>query len=205
MFLSLDGIDGGGKSTQIALLAEWLREQGHDVAACRDPGSTALGDRLRAILLDAADLAIGRRAEMFLYMAARAQLVDEVIRPALDRGQTVLCDRFLLANVVYQGHAGALDVETLWRIGETATTGLFPDLTIVLDLPREEAARRLRRPRDRMEQQGDDFLERVRQGYLAEAARRPDRMRVVDAARPVAVVQAEIRELTRATAAADKA
>ena len=193
MFLSLDGIDGTGKSTQIALLADWLRGAGHDVVPCRDPGSTPLGEAVRQILLDVRATPFARTTEMLLYMAARAQLVAEVIRPALAVGKIVVADRFLLANVVYQGHAGGLDVSELWRIGRTATGGLEPALTIVLDMPPQAAAERLDRPLDRMEQQGDDFRDRLRQGFLSEAGRRPDQIVVIDAARPVAVVQADIR------------
>jgi len=193
VFFSLDGIDGTGKSTQIALVTDWLREQGHHVVNCRDPGSTPLGESIRGILLDSRGTPISRRAEMLLYMAARAQLVDEVIRPALAAGQIVLSDRYLLANVVYQGYAGGLDVDELWSIGQTATAGIEPTLTVVLDMPPEAARGRLARPLDRMEQQGDEFTQRLRQGFLTEAGRSPGQIVVVDAARPVEVVQADIR------------
>jgi dTMP kinase len=143
MFFSFDGIDGAGKSTQMELFCAWLAERGERVIKCRDPGSTPLGEAIRSLLLDRRDLAINRRAEAFLYMAARAQLVEQTIRPALERDETVVCDRFLLANVVYQGHAGGLDPDELWRIGEMATGGLEPDLTFVLDISPEAAARRL--------------------------------------------------------------
>jgi dTMP kinase len=179
------------------LLADWLREHGQDVVTCRDPGSTPLGEAVRGILLDRHDLAIHRRSEMLLYMAARAQLVEEVVRPALARGQTVLTDRYLLANVVYQGHAGGLDVTTLWEVGRVATGGLMPNLTIVLDMPSLAAAGRLRRPLDRMELQGQSFHERVRQGFLAEAARCPASIVVLDATQSIEAVQEEIRTRVR--------
>jgi dTMP kinase len=193
VFFSIDGVDGSGKTTQIALLAEWLRQSGREVVTCRDPGSTPLGEALRELLLHRHDLAIERRSEMLLYMAARAQMVHEIIQPALAAGKIVLADRYLLANVVYQGHAGGLDVATLWEVGRVATGGIDPRLTFVLDLRADAAARRLARPLDRMELQGDAFHARVRQGFLTEAARCPDRIIVVDADRPVAAVQAEIR------------
>lgn len=193
MFLSIDGGDGVGKSTQIALLADWLRASGHDVVICRDPGSTRLGEAVRELLLHRDDLHPARVTEMLLYMAARAQMTEEVIRPALEQGKAVISDRYLLANVVYQGHAGGLDVETLWKVGQVATGGLAPDLTIVLDMPFDAAAARLQRELDRMEKQGDAFHSRVRQGFLAEAARQPDRIIVINAAQPIDVVQAEIR------------
>jgi dTMP kinase len=121
-----------------------------------------------------------------------------LIRPALEQGKTVVSDRYLLANVVYQGHGGGLDVATLWEVGHVATGGLMPDLTIVLDVPAEVAAARMARPLDRMEQQGAAFHARVRQGFLAEAARSPEKIVVVDAARPIEEVQAEIREIVKA-------
>jgi dTMP kinase len=198
-FLSIDGGDGAGKSTQLALLGQWLRERGHEVVACRDPGSTRLGEAVREILLDRHDLHIHRRGEMLLYMAARAQLVEEVIRPALEQGKIVLTDRYLLSNVVYQGYGGGLDVETLWTIGQVATGGLMPDLTIVLDVPAAAAAARIRRPRDRMEQQGDEFHARVREGFLAEAARRAGAIAVVDASGSVERVQAGVRAAVEKT------
>ncbi|HWB13628.1 MAG TPA: dTMP kinase [Pirellulales bacterium] len=193
MFFSLDGVDGSGKSTQTRLFCDWLVGGGHDVVVCRDPGSTRLGEEVRKLLLDRDDLQLSRRAEMFLYMAARAQLVEEVIRPALAARKTIVSDRFLLANVVYQGYAGGLDVPSLWEVGRVATDGIEPDLTFVLDIDGETASRRLNRPLDRMERQGDGFRAALRAGYLAEAARRPDRIIVIDASGGIDEVQAKIR------------
>lgn len=195
MFLSIDGGDGTGKSTQLDLLANWLRQHSHDLVTCRDPGSTPLGEAVRNILLDRHDLHIHRRSEMLLYMAARTQMVEEIIRPALEQGKTVLCDRYLLANVVYQGYAGGLDVATLWEVGRVATDGLMPDLTIVLDVPADVAAARMTRPLDRMELQGAAFHARVREGFLAEAARSPDKIVVVSAVGSIEQVQADIRKI----------
>ncbi|MFP6670661.1 MAG: dTMP kinase, partial [Pirellulaceae bacterium] len=117
MFISFDGVDGVGKSTQTELFVEWLREQGRTVVTCRDPGSTELGERLRTLVLKASEIKIDAESEMLLYMAARAQLVAEVIQPALAAGQVVVSDRFLLANVVYQGHAAGLDPQSIWDVG----------------------------------------------------------------------------------------
>jgi dTMP kinase len=192
-FLSLDGLDGTGKSTQCQLLADWLRDQGYAVTACKDPGGTSTGDVLRGLLLGQhGELTVA--CEAFLFMASRAQLVAEVIRPALAAGHVVLCDRFLLANVVYQGHAGGIDPELLWSMGRLATDGLEPDLTIVLDLPVDVARQRRQRPADRMEQRAPDFYERVRAGFLAEAELRPQQIRVVDATASIDVVQQRIRQ-----------
>src|SRR5512135_662345 len=128
LFVALEGPDGGGKSTQAGRLASWLREEGYDVVSCRDPGSTKTGDRLRQIVLDRGPDHLSLRSEMFIYMASRAQLVDEVIRPSLAAGRVVVTDRFLLSNIVYQGFAGGLPVEDVWHVGLVATAGLLPDL-----------------------------------------------------------------------------
>jgi dTMP kinase len=193
MFLSIDGGDGTGKSTQAEWLCDWLRQAGHDVLRCRDPGSTPLGEAVRELLLNRHDLAIDRRSEMLLYMAARAQLVDEVIRPALAAGKCVVSDRYLLANIVYQGHAGGLDLEAIRQVGAVAVDGILPDAVFLLDMSPTAADSRLRRTLDRMERQGADFRERLRTGFLAEESRDESRIRRIDADRPVETVQAEIR------------
>jgi dTMP kinase len=193
LFLSLDGIDGAGKSTQHRLLCDWLTTLGHQVVACRDPGTTPLGEKIRTLLLDRQHATIGRRAEMLLYMAARAQMVEEIIRPALDAGKTVVSDRFLLANVVYQGHAGGLNPDEIWQIGAVATQGIEPHLTLLLDMPPEAATRRIHRALDHMEQQGDDYRARLRAGFMAEAARHPDRITVINAAQTIDKVHSDIR------------
>jgi dTMP kinase len=199
-FIVLDGLDGTGKTTQCRLLAERLRAAGHDVVTCVDPGGTALGIQLRELLLHhQGDIAPA--CEALLFMASRAQLVHEVIRPALAAGRVVVSDRFLLANVVYQGHAGGLDADQLWQVGRLSTGGLEPDLTLVLDLPVEEALARRGRPADRMEGRGADFQQRVRDGFLAEARRRPDKVRVVDARpAPARVHEAVWREVNHVLA-----
>ena len=195
VFISIDGGDGTGKSTQVRLLTEWLRSLGRTVVPCRDPGSTKLGEEVRQLVLRRHDLSIARPSEMLLYMAARAQLVEEVIRPALEAGHTVVSDRYVLANVVYQGHAGGLDVGKLWEVGHVATGGLMPDLTIVLDVPTSQAAGRIQGEPDRMELQGEAFHDRVRQGFLGEAARDPERIVVVEGIGSIEQVQARIRNL----------
>jgi dTMP kinase len=192
-FIVLDGLDGAGKSSQLGGLADWLREGGREVVTCRDPGSTAVGDAIRGILLDRRDLHLDASAEMLLYMAARAQLVAEVVRPALARGAWVVSDRYLLSNVVYQGHAGGLDPDTIRRVGEVATGGLAADLMLVLDIDLATAARRLNRPLDKLEDRGDGYRERLRAGYLREAAADAGRIRVLDAGGTPAEVAAAIR------------
>jgi dTMP kinase len=195
-FISLDGLDGTGKSTQCRRLAAWLREQGWPVNECADPGGTALGAELRALLLGYRG-AMAMPCEAMLFMASRAQLVAEVIQPALDMGHAVVSDRFTLANVVYQGHAGGLDPATLWEVGRLASGGFEPNLTLVLDLPPEEAWARRKHNADRLESRGAEYHARVRAGFLVEAQRRPDQIRVIDARGTIDEVQERLRRDVR--------
>jgi dTMP kinase len=193
-FFSFDGIDGVGKSTQLKLFCQWLEELGHRPVVCRDPGTTPLGERIREILLNSDESTpIGPRAEMLLYMAARAQMVYEIIRPAVEAGRVVVSDRFLLANIVYQGYAGGLDVQALREVGAIAVDGVQPDCTFLLDMDPAAALRRVDRTLDRVERRGDDYRERLRQGFLQEAANMGPTVHLVDANRSVEAVQAEIR------------
>jgi dTMP kinase len=192
LFLSLDGIDGTGKSTQCRLLFPWLRERGREVTACVDPGGTCVGEFIRRLVLDRTQQMV-LPCEALLFMASRAQLTAEVIRPALEASRVVVCDRFTLATLVYQGHAGGLDLEQLAAADRLGTGGLEPDLTLVLDLPVDLALTRRGRVADRMEDRALDDFRRIREGFLAEARRRPERIRVVDATPAVAVVQEQIR------------
>jgi len=199
MFFSFDGIDGAGKSTQLRLFAEWLSDQGRPPVVCRDPGSTPLGEKIRSLVLASDESTpIGARGEMLLYMAARAQLVDQVIRPALAEGKTVVSDRFLLANVVYQGYAGGLEVAAVRQVGGVAVDGIVPGCTFLLDMDPADAFSRLNRQLDRMEQRGYDFRLRLRAGFLTEAQFLGPTVHVVDAARTIEVVQREIRDLASA-------
>jgi dTMP kinase len=203
-FISLDGLDGTGKSTQCRLLASWLRARGLTVVECADPGGTPVGNVVRGLLLDhRREMSVA--CEALLFMASRAQLTTDVIRPALDAGQAVVSDRFLLANIVYQGHGGELDREELYAVGRLATGGLEPDLTVVLDLPVEAAQARRRGPADRMESRTAAYHSRVREGFLAEARRRPEQICVVDASQPVEAVHVAIcREVQRVLAAGSR-
>jgi dTMP kinase len=197
LFISLDGLDGTGKSTQCRLLAEWLRKQGTAVVECADPGGTPVGNAIRDLLLDQRqDMSLP--CEALLFMASRAQLTAEVIRPGLAAGHTVLVDRYLLANVVYQGHAGGLDPDRLWQIGQLATGGLLPDLTFVLDLPVDVALSRRTGPADRVESRDLAYHTRVREGFLAEARRHPDTIQVVDASQSIQKVHEQIRHVLAA-------
>lgn len=197
LFLSLDGVDGAGKSTQSKLLAEWLRGQGYTVTTCRDPGGTHAGDRIRQLLLDRATGAISPLTETFLYMASRCQLVHEVIRPALERNEIVLCDRFILSTVVYQGYAGDLSPDLCWELGRIATNQTLPDLTLVFEMPVTVALSRKQGPDDRMEDKGIAFLERVRAGFVAETKRDPAHHRLIAADRSIDEVQQQLQEEVR--------
>lgn len=172
------------------LFCSWLRDAGNDVVQCRDPGGTKLGESLRSILLtDDGATRISPLSEMLIYMASRSQLVEEVIGPALQAGKTVVSDRYLLANVVYQGYAGGLDVEQVKRVGAVATQGISPAMTFVLDLDVEQAATRMDRSLDRIEARGPQYQEKVRQGFLQEAKLRPEEIAIVDASRDVRAIQ----------------
>jgi len=181
LFLVFDGPDGAGKSTQSRRLAERLRSNGETVTTVVDPGGTALGTKLRELLLFARETTIDMRAEALLFMAARAQLVSELVRPALARGEIVLSDRYDLATLVYQGRAGGLDPSVLRLVTNFAAGGLHPDLTLLFDVSPARAAARRKPAPDRLEARSDDYRERVRSGFLAEAAADPLRICVVDA------------------------
>jgi dTMP kinase len=191
MFITLDGNDGCGKSTQIQKLAEKLKANGHNVLCCRDPGTTTLGDAVRNILLNRQELHIANMTEVLLFTAARSQLVHEIIRPALQAGKTVLSDRFLLSTFVYQCYAGGISEHALKTISPLAIGDTLPDLGIVLDVPYEVAVQRMgQRVRqhvghqtvtDRMESKGEEYHRRVREGFLHYAAAEPNRYVVIDA------------------------
>ena len=203
VFLSLDGVDGAGKSTQLDRLADWLGRQGRDVLRTREPGGTAIGEQIRGLLLDVRST-MNPTCEMLLYMASRAQLTQAVIAPALSAGKVVLSDRFLLSTVVYQGHAGGLEPSEIWRVGKLATGGILPDWTGVLDLEPTAAKRRRTGPADRIEMRDDAYHQRVRAGFLADADRDPDHVSVIDAdADPETVHQRVVQEVARVLAAVD--
>jgi dTMP kinase len=180
-FITLEGIEGSGKTTQAERLRDLLARRGLDVVVTREPGGSPIAEKIREILLDPRNRKMVALTELFLYEASRTQHVAEVIRPALEAGKTVICDRFFDASTAYQGNARGLDMETVERLNLLATGGIVPDLTIVLDLPAEVGLRRLKRSRDRIESEAIEFHERVRQGYLKLARLYPDRIKVVDA------------------------
>lgn len=190
LFITVEGSDGCGKSTQARLIAAALEAAGHDVLRLREPGGVKISEQIRAILLDPANAEMGDVCELLLYEAARAQLVHQVIRPALAAGKTVVCDRFYDSTTAYQAFADGLDRNMVSQANELAVDGCRPDLTLVFDLPVEDALRRRsgREAEDRLELKGLEFQERVAAGFRAVAADEPDRVKLIDAGESIAEV-----------------
>jgi dTMP kinase len=193
-FFVVEGPDGCGKTTQARLLARHLEKMGRKVVLLREPGGTFIGDKIRRILLDRHNH-MTVEAELLLYMASRAQLAREVIAPALKARKDVVCDRFLLSSLVYQGCAGGLDVNAIRTIGKFAVMGLEPDATFVLKLPLPVAMARRRASADRIESRRLSFHRKVLRGYLALAKKEPKKIFVIDSTRPIDVVQKNIRDI----------
>ncbi|MBI4342966.1 MAG: dTMP kinase [Candidatus Omnitrophica bacterium] len=191
VFITLEGPEGSGKSSQARWLVQRLRRAGHRVTLVRDPGSTALGRSLRRALLHTS-AELSPLAEALLFIGGRVQLVEERIRPALAKGRVVVCDRFHDSTVAYQGFGGQLDVPWLDRVGRAAIRRVMPDVTVLLDVPTAVGFARLRRSRDRMERKALAFHRRVRAGFLRLAKREPKRFVVIDASQPAAAVRREI-------------
>lgn len=191
MFISFEGVDGSGKTTQVALLADSLREEGRDVVATREPGGTPAGERIRELLLEGAEIAPWTEAALFA--AARAQLVDEVIRPALARGADVICDRYIDSSLAYQGIARGLGVERVLELNLLATSGLLPDRTFFLAISPEDTTGRKDAEPDRIEREGDEFAAIVDQGYRELAAIFAKRVVTIDATMPASDISREVR------------
>lgn len=200
LFVTFEGGEGTGKTTQLKALLTHLRAAGWDAVETRDPGGTPIGKQIRGLLLDPAHGGMAAASELCLYEASRAQLVHEVIRPALDAGRIVLCDRFTDSTVAYQGYGRGLDLDLIARMNALATDGLRPDLTVLLDLdPEAGLARATQRAtqrqgrHDRIEEEVLAFHQRVRAGYRAIAAAEPGRVAVLDAARGMAEIEGDVR------------
>jgi dTMP kinase len=180
-FIAFDGPDGSGKSTQINHFVKRCREHGLTVKEVREPGGTPIGEHIRTILLDPQNEAMTLPCEMLLYMASRAQLVEQEIKPAMERGELVIADRFVSATLAYQGTAGGIPVDWIQQVAEVAVAHCWPSLTIILDVDDQTAAGRLNPLLDRMELKGKPFHTKVREGFLEQARKWPDRYAVIDA------------------------
>ncbi|MFH1312716.1 MAG: dTMP kinase [Candidatus Eisenbacteria bacterium] len=195
IFITLEGIEGSGKTTQVELLKDLLTASGFEVLLTREPGGSPIGEKIRHILLDTANAAMEPLTELFLYEASRTQHVEEVIGPALKAGKAVLCDRFYDASTAYQGYARGIGAPTVADLNLVATAGKKPDLTIVLDLPVSVGLKRLGQNLDRIEGETTAFHEKVRKGYLEIAKAEPERVKVVDASGPPEEIFAKVKTI----------
>ena len=194
LFITFEGADGCGKTTQIKLLDEYLRAKGYQTLLTREPGSKGLGEKLREILLNY-DGDVSPVAESFLFLADRAQHVDCIIKPALDKGIIVLCDRHTDSTLAYQGYGRGLDLEEIRKLNKIATSGLIPDLTIVFDVDIETSQARVGAEKDRMESAGIEFFQRVRNGFLEIAKQEPARVKVINSADSIENIHKRVVEL----------
>jgi dTMP kinase len=199
MFITLEGPEGSGKTSQLVPLAEYLRGQGRTVVTTREPGGTSIGDQVRSVLTNVQNTAMHPRTEILLFLAARAQHVEELIRPALSRGEIVICDRYADSTLAYQGYGHGIDLDLLRRLLDFSTGGLQPDLTLLLDVDAETGLQRRRVGGDwnRLDAYSLAFHQRVRQGYLKLAAESPKRWVVIDASRCAADVQTDLCRVSR--------
>jgi len=192
--ITLEGPEGAGKSTQCAALVQWLKKAGYDPVVTREPGGTELGGRIRRILLET-DLNISAKAEMLLYAADRAQHVDQLILPALEKGQIVICDRYFDSTMAYQGYARGLGIEFVERVNQLSVGDVVPDLTLLFDLPVEEGmGRKSSGNLDRIEKETLEFHKRVREGYLKIAEQEPERVKIIDAVEDAETVTRKVIE-----------
>lgn len=202
-FIVIDGPDGGGKTTQTRLLVAYLRSRRVPLIKIREPGSTRIGEKIRKIILDPAFKDMSIRTEVFLYMACRAQLIEEIIKPALKKGKVVLCERFLSSSIAYQGRAGGLGEDNIKKVGRLATDRIEPDLTIILDIASAAGLKRVRHRRggkkkrklDRIEARKLAFHRKVRSSFLKMARLNPAKVKLVNAAGPRPQVQAQVRKI----------
>jgi dTMP kinase len=190
-FIVVDGPDGCGKTTQTKLLVQWLKEQGVAVETFREPGGTAIGEKIRQILLNPEHIAMGTETEVMLYMAARVQLWREKIVPALKQNKCVILDRWLSSTCAYQGFAGGFGIDKVIKIARDCLERPWPDLTIILDVDLETAAKQLKKDLDRMEQKGDSYHKKVREGFLKLAKGRKN-FAVIDAADDIETVHKQV-------------
>jgi len=193
-FVTFEGSEGSGKSTQSAFLAEYLKVRGYDVLYIREPGGTPISEHIRSILLDQHNAAMGGFCELLLYMAARAQVVRDIIKPALKSGKIVICDRFLDSTIAYQGYGNGVDIGMIKNIGKFATQSIKPDLTIIFDIETEKGLSRTNRVKDRIEQRTLSYHQKVRKGYLELAKKEPKRIRLITVNKSIEEIQAIVKQ-----------
>ena len=187
LFITFEGADGCGKSTQMQLLKQYLQNKGYNIVETREPGGKGLGEKIREILLNY-DGEVSDRCESFLFLADRAQNIDVIVKPAIRDGKIVLCDRHTDSSVAYQGYGRGLDIEEINRLNTLSTGGLKPDLTYVFDVDIETSMTRVGKEKDRMESAGDEFFNKVRKGYLEIAKQEPERVKVINAKNDIETV-----------------
>ncbi len=191
LFITFEGADGCGKTTQMNLLAEYLKNQGREVVLTREPGGKGLGEKIREILLNY-DGEVSDRCESFLFLADRAQNIDTIVNPAVDAGKIVLCDRHTDSSVAYQGYGRGLDIGRINMLNNLATNGKKPDITFVFDIDTETSMKRVGKEKDRMESAGFEFHTKVRNGYLEIAKKEPERIKVIDASKSIEEIHQEV-------------
>ena len=191
LFITFEGADGCGKTTQLNLLKEYLQAKGQEIVVTREPGAKGLGEKFREILLNY-DGEVSNRCESFLFLADRAQNIDTIINPAIEQGKIVLCDRHTDSSVAYQGYGRGLDIEQINMLNNLATGGKKPDLTYVFDVDIETSMKRVGTEKDRMESSGDEFFNKVRNGYLELAKLEPERIKVIDSTRSIEEIHRDV-------------
>lgn len=194
LFITFEGTDGCGKTTQIEMLKDYFEKQCRTVLLTREPGAKGLGTKLREILLNY-DGEVSPVCESFLFLADRAQHVDTIIKPAVARGEIVLCDRHTDSTVAYQGYGRELDIEQIKMLNNIATSGLKPDLTFIFDIDIDTAQKRVGKNKDRMESAGIEFFKRVRNGYLEIAKQEPERVKVLDGSKSIETIHSKLLEI----------
>lgn len=196
LFITFEGADGCGKTTQIKLLDEYLRNNGFETLLTREPGAKGLGEKVREILLNY-DGEVSPRCESFLFLADRAQHADCIIKPAVNKGTIVLCDRHTDSTIAYQGYGRGVNINELKQLNDMAVNGLKPDLTLVFDIDAETSMSRVGNEKDRMESSGLEFFEKVRQGYLEIAKQEPERVKVIDSTQSIEEIHKQVLELVK--------
>ena len=194
LFITFEGADGCGKTTQLNLLEKYLKDKGLDVIVTREPGAKGLGEKFREILLNY-DGIVSDRCESFLFLADRAQNIDTIVKPAVSSGKIVLCDRHIDSSVAYQGYGRGLDIQQIKNLNTIAAGGMLPDLTLVFDIDIETSMQRVGNNKDRMENSGNEFFNRVRNGYLELAKQESDRIKVVDSTASIDDIHNKVKNI----------